>query len=251
MLRKIIPFLILITVFAGARSQRQMLDSAINIPFLGPSYGVHWPQADLNTSFGLIQSMGGQFGFKFKNNVYAGLKMDYIFSNKVDYKNVLDNIRTSEGGIIEIGGQLTDPIIDMQGYTVSLMAGYLFPVLGPNPNSGFLVAAGPCFMQHRLKIDYRDAQIPQLEDQYIYAYDRLTNGFGMNEFIGYIFFSRRKLFNIYAGVDLMQTWTKNRRGYIYEEGRTDNATRRDNTVGFRIGWIITLYRRAPMEYYYR
>lgn len=231
--------------------QRQMLDSSITIPFIGVSCGIHQPQADLTMKFGRIQSIGGQFGIKLKSNVFLGFRMDYLFSNKVNYDGVLDNIRTEEGGIIEVGGQLTNPILDMQGFSASVMGGYLLPVFGPNPNSGFLLAAGPVFFQHHIKVDYRDAQLPQLEDQYVQAYDRLTNGFGLNEFVGYMFFSRRKLFNVYAGFDFMQTWTKNKRGYIVEEMRSDDKIYKDNTVGFRIGWMLTLYRRAPMEYYYR
>lgn len=232
-------------------SQRNMLDSSLTIPFIGVSYGVHFPSADLAIRTGTLHSMGGQFGIKFKSNLYIGFKMDYVFGNTVKEPGVLDNIRTSQGGIIEIGGQQTDPILDMEGYSVSLMAGYLFPVLGPNPNSGFLVAAGPCFLQHRIQIDYRDAQIPQLEDDYIYGYDRLSNGFGLNEFVGYIFFSKRKLINLYGGFDFIQTWTKNKREFNYDEGIPDTKVRKDNSIGFRLGMMLTLYRRAPQQYYYR
>lgn len=227
-----------------------MLDSAITIPFIGISYGFHNPTGDLANRSGILQSIGGQFGMKFKSNIYLGFKMDYVFANTVREEGVLDNIRTKDGGIIEIGGQQSNPILDIEGYTVSIMAGYLFPILGPNPNSGFLISAGPCFLQHRIQIDYRDAQIPQLEDDYISGYDRLTNGFGLNEFVGYMFFSKRKLINMYAGFDFMQTWTKNQREYNYDEGKADVEVRNDNMVGFRIGWILTLYRRAPDPYYY-
>ncbi len=180
-----------------------------------------------------------------------GLKIDYLFGNTVKEDDILDNIRTSEGGIIEIGGQLTDPIIEMQGYSISLLGGYLFPVFGPNPNSGILVAAGPTFLSHRISIDYRDAQIPQLEGDYIAGYDRLTSGWGLNEFVGYMYNGRKRLISFYAGFDFSQTWTQSVRGYNYDEMRFDNETRRDNMIGFRFGWMITMYRNAPQQFYYR
>jgi hypothetical protein len=113
-----------------------------------------------------------------------------------------------------------------------------------------LISAGPCYLQHHIKIDYRDAQIPQLEGDYIKGYDRLTSGFGLNEFVGYLHYGKRKLINFYIGLDFMQTWTKNKRGYNYDQGQYDNDIKRDNLMGFRIGWVLTLYKRAPEQFYY-
>ena len=227
-----------------------MVDSSLTIPYIGISYGLHFPGGDLKDRFGLVNTIGGQFGLKFKSNIFLAYKLDYVFGENVKETDILDNLRTSEGGIIEQGGQLTDPILDLEGYTMSLMAGYVLPIIGPNPNSGILVSAGPCFLQHRIQIDYRDAQIPQLEGDYIKGYDRLTYGFGLNEFVGYMHYGKRKLINFYVGLDFMQTWTKNRRGYNYDELSSDNKVRHDNLLGFRFGWMMTLYRRAPEKFYY-
>jgi len=131
------------------------------------------------------------------------------------------------------------------------LGGYVFPIIGPNPNSGLMIAAGPVFFQHRILIDYRDASLPQLEGDYLKGYDRLTNGYGLNEFIGYIHYGRRKLINFYVGFDFMQTWTTNKRGFNYDKGVADNKIRNDNLIGFRFGWVLTLYKRAPQNFYYR
>jgi hypothetical protein len=227
-----------------------MIDSAITVPYFGVAYSVNAPGGDLKDRFGILSSIGGQFGMKFKSNIHLAVKMDYVFGKNVKEDDVLDNLRTSEGGIIEIGGQLTNPIVDMEGYSISLMGGYVLPLFGPNPNSGILITAGPCFLQHRIQIDYRDAQIPQLENGYYKGYDRLTYGLGINEFIGYIHYGKRRLINFYVGFDFMQTWTKNRRGYNYDEARYDNDRRHDNLAGFRFGWLLALHRRAPEEFYY-
>ena len=249
-MKKVVIILVLFFGFRAVYSQ-SMIDSAITIPYIGISYGFHGPQGDLKDRFGTISTIGGQFGLKLKSNIYMAFKMDYAFGNKVKEEGMLDNIRTSEGGIIEVGGQLTDPILDMQGYTIALMGGYLMPFLKANPNSGFLVSIGPSFFQHKIEIDYRDAQISQLEGDYEKGYDRLTSGFGLNEFIGYIYFSRRKLINFYAGFEFMQTWSKSKRGFNYDTMESDDKTRKDNLAGFRFGWVLTLYRRAPEQYYYR
>lgn len=246
---RIAVLLVLFITFQPVISQPSMMDSSITIPYIGISYGYHVPKQDLAERFGSFSTIGGQFGIKMKSGLHLSMKIDYVFGEYVK-EDVLKNLRTTEGGIIEIGGELSNPILDLEGYTVSVMGGYLFPVIGPNPNSGILVSGGFCFLQHRIQIDYRDGQIPQLEGDYIKGYDRLTNGFGFNEFIGYLHYGKRKLINIYAGVDLMQTFTSNKRGYNYDEGKEDHQKRKDHTIGFRLGWMLTLHRRAPQQYYY-
>ena len=72
----------------------------------------------------------------------------------------------------------------------------------------------------------------------------------MNEFIGYVHFGKRKLINFYLGFDFTQAWTKNKRGYNYDEMQKDQQIHFDTMTGFRIGWMVTLYRRAPDEFYY-
>lgn len=228
-----------------------MLDSSLTIPFIAVSYAPEFPTADLNDRFGTFSSIGGQFGIKFKSNVFVGFKAHYLFGNRVKETGILDSIKTHEGGIIEVGGGLTDPLLDMSGYSMFLSGGYIIPVLSPNPNSGIMLTCGFGILQHKIIIDFRDAQIPQLEDDYKKGYDRLSNGFSMNQFIGYAYFGNKKLINFYAGLDLTQAWTKNRRTYNFDTRSYDNATRFDSMIGIRFGWMITLYRSAPDEYYYQ
>jgi len=227
-----------------------MLDSNITIPFIGVSYAVEFPTADLSDRFGAFSSFGGQFGLKFKSNIFVGLKAHVLFGNRVKETGILDSIRTSEGGIIEVGGGLNDPLFDMRGYSIFLSGGYIFPVFSPNPNIGIIVSGGIGFVQHKILIEFRDAQIPQLEEEYRKGYDRLSNGIALNQFIGYVYFGNNKLVNFYAGLDITQAWTKNRRGFNFDTRSFDTATRFDSMIGFRFGWMITLYRRAPQEYYY-
>ena len=237
-------------LYLASPAQKRMIDSSLTIPMIGVSYGMQFPHADMGKRFGMYSGIGGQFGLKLKSRVYLGLKIHYIFGGNVKEDNILDNIRTSEGGIIEVGGELTDPILEMTGYSAFVSGGYLFPVIGPNPNSGILVTSGFGILQHRIKIDYRDAQIPQLNETYRKGYDRLTNGFAMNQFIGYMHFGRRKLINFYAGIEFTEAWTKNRRGYNFDQMRYDNTLRFDSSFGLRVGWMIALYRRAPEQFYF-
>ena len=117
---KFFAFLFFLTSAFVGRTQHSMVDSAITIPYIGISYSINKPGGDLGNRFGPIQSIGGQFGMKFKSNISLVFKVDYLFGSSVIEDDILDNIRTSEGGIIEVGGQLTDPILDMASAGSSL-----------------------------------------------------------------------------------------------------------------------------------
>lgn len=231
-------------------SAQNMIDSSLTIPFVGISYAYQIPGNHMAERYGPNHNIGGQFGIKLKSGAYIGIKAHYLWSENVKADGILDSIRTTEGGIIEVGGGLSDPIINERGYSVFVSGGFLFPIIGPNPNSGLLVTAGVGFLQHQYEIDWRGAQLPQLEDNYSRGYDRLSNGFALNQFIGYMHFGKKKLINFYIGVDFIQAWTKNKRGYNYDLRSNDDKTYFDSLTGFRFGWMLALYKRAPREYYY-
>ena len=229
---------------------QNMIDSSLTIPLVGISYTYQIPGNDMAERYGNNHNIGGQFAIKLKSGVYIGIKAHYMWGENVKQRGVLDSIRTSEGGIIEVGGGLSDPIIDERGYSIFFSGGYLFPIFGPNPNSGLLITGGIGFLQHQYMIDWRDAQLPQLEGDYSRGYDRLSNGFALNEFIGYMHFGKKKLINFYVGMDFIMAWTKNKRGYNYDLRSSDDQTHFDTLTGIRIGWILALYKRAPNEFYY-
>lgn len=247
--KKTVVFICLLVSFLGTFGQ-SMVDSAITIPMVGISYAYQIPGGDMSRRFGNNSSIGGKFAIKLKSNAYIELKANYIFGGKVKETDVLRNIRTPAGGIIERGGELTNPLITESGYDFFILGGYIFHIFGPNPNSGILIAGGPGFLQHQLIIDYRNAQIPQLSKEYRRGYDRLTNGFALNQFIGYTHFAKNRLINFYLGFDFTQAWTKNRRGYNYDEMGLNEGSRFDMLTGFRIGWLLALHRRAPEKFYY-
>jgi hypothetical protein len=82
------------------------------------------------------------------------------------------------------------------------------------------------------------------------VYDRLTNGLCLSQFLGYTNFSNSRRINFYAGLEFMEGFTKNRRNYNFDTAMKDDASRLDFFLGFKLGWIIPLYKKVPKEYYY-
>jgi len=57
------------------------------------------------------------------------------------------------------------------------------------------------------------------------------------------------MWNLYAGFDFSLAWTMNRRDMNFDTRGKDNRQHFDLFYGFKIGWVIPLYRRAPSGYF--
>ncbi|PLX14029.1 MAG: hypothetical protein C0594_00545, partial [Marinilabiliales bacterium] len=118
-----------------------------------------------------------------------------------------------------------------------------------NPNSGILFNVGGGILQHKIHIEVEYNNTPQIQGDYVKGYDRLTNGFAMSEFIGYIYFSDNKILNFYGGFEFIQAFTQSRRSYDYFSMTRDTKKRTDLLYSIKIGWIIPLYKKIPQKYY--
>ena len=51
-------------------------------------------------------------------------------------------------------------------------------------------------------------------------------------------------------LSLMRHLQKNRRAYNFSEKRQDTDARFDSSIGFKFGWMIPIYKRAPKDFYF-
>ncbi|MFZ4785418.1 MAG: hypothetical protein ACOYLH_08055 [Flavobacteriales bacterium] len=240
----------LILVALNASGQFQVRDSSLFNPHFTISYCYHSPGGDMADRFGNNGGLGLGFHIKSKTNWYYGIQGTYIFGKRVSEPGLLSNLATDAGEILDNQGQIAKVYIQERGYTVTANFGRIFSQLGPNPNSGLLVMGGIGFMQHKIRIEHQENEIRFLEDDYLKGYDRLTNGLTAYEFLGYYLMSNNKLVNFIVGVEAYQGFTQGRRDLNFDTGITDNAKRRDNLFGVRIGWTLHLYQRTPDQFYY-
>lgn len=239
-------FLSLNALFA----QVSVKDSCIGITNIGVAFSFQIPGGDLADRFTNNAAIGINFDHKTKKNWILGVHWNYIFGKNIKENTILDSITTSSGFIINQNGEFAQVNIFERGFYTGAYCGKIFPYLSPNPNSGFIVTVGAGLLQHKIRIEDMGNQTPQLSEEYRKGYDRLTNGFMLNEFIGYSYFSNNKLLNFYAGIELIQGWTQNRRSYDYDLMRKDTKQRLDLLSGFKFGWVLPLYKRTPREFYY-
>jgi len=249
MIKSFVIFFFICLPFA-AFSQQNIKDSTIAFPMIGASAAYQIPGGDLDQRFGNNFNIGGVFQWKTKKNYVFGLDGQFIFGNKVHENNILDSLATNQGGIISSQGDFADVILYERGLKFELKLGKIFPVFGPNKNSGLFTSIGAGVLQHKIRIENQGSSIPAIEDDYKKGYDRLTNGLSLTAFAGYMNFGNKRLVNFYAGVEITQAFTQNRRSFNFDSREQDLKKRNDLLIGFRVAWVIPIYRRVPREFYY-
>ncbi len=241
--------LFLLLSMSYANAQLNVKDSMVSAPLLGLSYAHQFPGGDMVNRYASNSNVGINFMFKTKQNWFWSADLNYLFGRTIKDATILDNLKTSNGQIININGLYADVRVSERGYFTSAKVGRIFPWLSPNKNCGFVFAVGPGFLQHKIRYDDIGNTTPQLSKEYRKGYDRLTNGLAVTAFLGYLFLDNRYFINFFAGVEFIQAWTQNRRGYNFDTMQYDTAKRIDQLTGCKVGIIIPLYKKVPNEFY--
>ncbi len=232
----------------------QLKDSVISVGLITANYSLGIPAGDLADRFGLSSDIGAGFLYKFRNNMLIGGNLGFIFGGKVKEDTIFNGIIHSNNIFYGSEGIFSNVILLERGFDMYLRVGKLFTLFGPNPNSGLLVTAGVGFLQHKIRIqvnqDFQENDLPQLDNQQKKGYDRLSNGFSLNQFAGYMHLDNKRLMNFFIGIDFSQAWTKNRRSWNFDTMEKDTMKRLDILYGFRIGWIVPLYPKRVQDVYY-
>lgn len=230
-------------------SIQAQLDSAIALPMVGIHIGGQLPGADMADRFGLNLNAGGHFMYKTKRNWLFSIEGNYLFSKNIK-EDVLSQLKTSSGYVIDNEGYPADLRINERGLIVNCMFGRVFKLLSANANSGLMIMGGAGYMQHKINLYDAQNRVAALQGDLKYGYDRLSNGINFSEFIGYLFLSDNRLLNFYFGFDFQQGLTKSVREFNYDTGKSDTEQRLDLLFGTRFGWILPLYKRKPRDFYY-
>ena len=152
--------------------------------------------------------------------------------------------------LIKGKGQFADIRLFERGMTWTFQFGKLFPVIGPNPNSGIFLNLGFGGIFHKIRIEDIGNLSPQLSKEYKMGYDRLTSGQLITESLGFLYLSNNKRVNFFGCLEAFQGFTSSRRSYNFDTMTTDTQNRIDLLFGFRAGWVLPLYKRIAKEIYY-
>jgi len=213
------------------------------------------PGGDLAKRFGNNSSVGLSFLNKTKNKWLYGCDWNYLFGNVIKDTGLFSKIGAvnPSGGqplLIDKTGSLSTTRTWERGWNSSIKVGRQLFALGVNPNCGIVVLVGGGMLLHKIRIEDIGNNAPQMSKEYRKGYDRLSFGFATTQFIGYQFFANNQYVNFLIGFESIQAFTKNRRGYLYDQARPDNAKRLDILNGIKVSFVVPLYHRASEAYYY-
>lgn len=235
----------------GLKAQKNIQDSSIQLVMLDITYRGYLPAGDMADRFGFTSLLGVDLGYKLPSNFYLSGGFQYLFSDSVNIAGVLDPLLTPGGFVVTDNGLLSDVRTLGSGFAIPISVGKIFPIIrSHNSNSGLYVEVGGQFLQHKFILQAREDKVAGLEGDYIKGYDRLTNGLGIREGIGYRYFASDGMANFAIGLDMSQNFTQSRRTVDFNTGLSDTQNRLDLLFGLRASWTFPLYKRAPNKAYY-
>jgi hypothetical protein len=203
----------------------------------------------MSKRFGPSLGAGGTLLLKTRHNWIVGFEANYCFGRNVK-EDVLANIKNEDGFIVDNEGYPADLRITERATCVQLVGGKVFSLLSANRHSGLMVLLGAGAMQHRIKFYDKQQKVAAVKGDLGEGYDRLSLGFVMSQFVGYLFLSEHRMVNFYTGFEFFEGFTHSVRKFNYDTGMPDTAKRLDGLAGFRFGWILPLYKKKPDEFYY-
>lgn len=244
-------FIVALLVFDSLSAKSQTVtDSLAAFPFVRFQYQRISPGGDFETTYGALNEIGGAIGFKSKSNWQFDIEAGYYFGAEFKRTNMLNDIINSDGSATDSDGELIKLIYEIRAVNVLASVGKIIPISKNNPNSGILIKAGVGYLQHRIKVDFRDGTAFQLSDENLKGYDRLHSGIMLRQFIGYQYYGVKNLLSFYVGFEFNEAFTYNRREYNYDERAFDQGQKQDFLHGFRFGWTIPIRSRSSEEFYY-
>jgi hypothetical protein len=233
---------------SSSMAQGSVKDSIISMFSIDLSLGYHSPAGDLANRFGDNGAVGGSVHYKTNKNWLFGLEGGLIFGTMVKDPVTLP-ITTVDGYHIDQNGNFVNLLFLQRGLYMNVTAGKVFKLFGPNPNSGLVVTGGAGLLQHKILLETRNNEVPQLEGDYLKGYDRLTNGLSLHQFVGYRYMGNNRMVNVTLGIEGFQGFTENRRDFDFDMMRKDDKKRLDMLYGLKLMWSFPIYRRVSTGYY--
>lgn len=240
MLKKLILNItvIMLSVSVFAQQKTDFSNKIFNFQF---TYGYVNPAGNYAKIYGPHSSVGFGGMYKTRTNYMISFEGNFLFGSTIKETGIFNNIVTSGGFIAGSSGFPAEYSVAMRGWAGHITAGKLFPVNKFNKNHGFLISAGGGFLNHHIAIITQRNDVGPLTDEYKKGYDRNSTGLLLNEFIGYYFNSKNRFINFYGGLQFQQAFTKNMRGFNYDQMAYDTGVKTDLNYAFKFGWLIPIY----------
>ena len=215
---------------------------------INPHYSLQQAALDMADKYGMSSGLGLDFIQITSNNFVWGVGTQFIFGSNIKDSTLLDHLMDDRGNIFGKNGEISSITLFERGYHFSLKGGYFHPII--DNTKGLIALCGLGFIQHKTRIQVETNNVPNLEDDYLKMYDGLSNGLSASLFFGWMHMSEKGKGHFYAGFDLTNGFTQNRRSYNYNVDGPITTPRNDLLMGLKLGWLIPISKRSNQEFYY-
>jgi hypothetical protein len=237
-------------VISSALSQVNVRDSTARGFIFNFNLGYNFPAGDVSELYSPHMSFGFDVFYKTKSNWLLGGGLDYMFGTNVKNPELLlADFITEDGKIIGTNGDYTSVKPFMRGWVFQAKVGKIFPIIGPNPNSGLLVQLGAGYIQHRTQLDHFNSVL-QLNEPYDKGYDQLHTGFALSEYIAFFHAGNKRTVNFQLGLNFTQGFTQNAREYNYHTRSFDLDKKLDLFFGIKACWFLPIYDKNAQKFFY-
>ncbi len=240
----LILFAFLLSPKSNAQDKYLFSNKIVDLQFL---YNYHIPGGKIAERYENFSSVGFGGMLKAKNNWVLGYELNYLFGQNIKEETILNQLVTSGNYIANADGYPANYSVNMRGISSFVRGGRLFSVKKFNQNTGFLILGGVGLLNHRINFQSQEGNAPSIDSDYKKGYDRFSSGIAFNQFVGYIYHSQNRYVNLFIGMDFMQAFTYNRRGFNYDTQQFDKERYLDLTTSFRFGWTIPIYMNTKEQ----
>ncbi len=247
---RVVGTIILLLCCGAAIAVKAADSSSVRLNIITAHFTANLPLGDLAKRFGFFNNGGIQYLHKTKSNFLIGARGLYTFGSNIKEPNALQNLGTITGGTINNNGIVGLLRVYQRGYYAGVDFGKIFITNKKNANSGLFTLTSIGFVQHKIHIFDRENEYPQLSGNYIKGYDRLTQGWYVDEMLGYMYFSKNKKISLFGGLNFNYASTKGQRPWWFDVQKTGLDKRNDMNLGAVVGWMIPIYPRKVDQVYY-
>ena len=245
-------FALPLCAFAQAEPQPEKPKTAAKILpawCVDAGYGAHLTAGDMAARYGAANYLHGGVHYKTNTLWFFGVDGGYFFGNEWR-EDPLSILRTPDGSILGKDREYARISMDERGFLIGALVGKIIPVSKKIPESGIRTSLTVGYMQHGLRIQDDNQQVPALAENYKLGYDRLTGGLQFTEFLGYQFVDRKGFINFFGGLESTQGFTKSLRIWQTDLRTNDTRSRLDVLLTARVGITLVIRKRKPNEIYY-
>lgn len=218
------------------------------------SYQIPFGSGYLGKTFGNNFNIGTGFILKTSSNWTYEASFNYMFGGDVVLPDslILGSMVNSNGDLFDENGLKATIYLEGRYFSFGGGIGKVIP-LDKWKNSGIWIKTNFGYMNHKIYITDPENGVTQLDkDTYRKGYDQRSSGFQMSQFVGYLFMHKRRVTSFYAGIEIVELWTKPNRNYSFMLGPSSSLPFKfSGQIGLKMGWVIPLYEKQKVVNFYK